>query len=346
MKIFSLASLGLALSLTLSVSAQAGTYYNCANPTGCVPVKSLEQKSDYTQTKYPVVMAHGLTGFTRLFGMLDYYYGIPKELIKGGADIYTTKVSAIHNSEFRGEQLLQQVKTIRAITGKEKVNLIGHSQGGIDIRYVAGVAPEYVASVTAVSSPEQGSETADFALKTVAKGTEEDGLNPNNINLPSKIIMKFMNMVGVIADVGSGIKIKDIQEQDGWQAANGLTAGYMKKFNQKFPSAMPKSYCGYPTETKVNGIPYYSFSGVGQITNVFDPTDYALKLTSLTFKGLENDGLVSACSSRLGHVIRDDYRMNHADSINQLFGLTSWKETKPVTLYRNHLNRLKEVDGL
>jgi hypothetical protein len=35
----------------------------------------------------------------------------------------------VHSSELRGEQLLLQVKQILAITGAEKVNLIGHSHG-------------------------------------------------------------------------------------------------------------------------------------------------------------------------------------------------------------------------
>lgn len=333
-------------SLTLPLSAQAGTYYNCATSSGCQPVKEKTATSDYTQTTYPVVMAHGLFGWSRVLGLVDYFHGIPQELVKGGTDVYATKVSAVHNSEFRGEQLLQQVKTIAAVSGKEKVNLIGHSQGGIDIRYVAGVAPEYVASVTAVSSPEQGSKTADWALKTVAGGTAEDGINKDNLNLSSRIVLAFMNFIGGTEDVLSGITIDNIQEQDGWEAANGLSSGYMNQFNVKFPAGMPSEYCGHPTQTKANGIPYYSFSGVGQVTNGFDFTDYALGLTGLTFDGDPNDGLVSACSSRLGYVIRDDYRMNHLDSINQMFGITAWNEVNPISVYRTQVNRLKEVDGL
>jgi triacylglycerol lipase len=42
--------------------------------------------------------------------------------------------------------LIKKIKTIGAISGSPKVNLLGHSQGGIDIRYVAGVALEYTAA--------------------------------------------------------------------------------------------------------------------------------------------------------------------------------------------------------
>lgn len=36
-----------------------------------------------------------------------------------------------------------------------------------------------------------------------------------------------------------------------------------------------------------------------------------------------NDGLVATCSTHLGKVIRDDYRMNHLDEINGLLGIHS-----------------------
>ena len=121
-----------ALLMTMpATSAQAaGQYYNCANANGCTLVDSKYFTSSYTKTQYPVVMAHGLGGFTKMFGILDYFNGIPSELMKGGSEVYTTKTSAVNNSEVRGEQLLQQVKTITAISGDPKVNLFGHSQIG------------------------------------------------------------------------------------------------------------------------------------------------------------------------------------------------------------------------
>ena len=39
----------------------------------------------YTQTKYPIVLEHGLAGFDELFGVLEYWYGIPEALHDGGA---------------------------------------------------------------------------------------------------------------------------------------------------------------------------------------------------------------------------------------------------------------------
>lgn len=326
-------STGVLLMTTPVTSAQAAQYYNCATDSGCKRVGTRIFTSNHTKTQYPVVLAHGLGGFNKLFGVVDYFYGIPQNLMSSGSDVYATKTSAVNNSEVRGEQLLQQIKTISAVSGKSKVNLIGHSQGGIDIRYVAGVAPKYVASVTAVSSPEQGSKTADDVLKTIS-----------STGVVGDAALGFLELIGGFTDVSSGTSIFELQEQDGWKSLVALSTEGAARFNAKFPAAMPQSYCGQPASTAVNGIKYYSFSGVGQITNVLDVSDAALALTSLSFKGEANDGVVSACSSRLGYVVREDYKMNHMDSVNQVLGLTAWGEVNPKTIYREQVNRLKNAN--
>ncbi|WLP95012.1 triacylglycerol lipase [Psychrobacter sp. M13] len=333
---------GLLLMTMQTTSSQAaGQHYNCANANGCQLVDSQYFTSSYTKTQYPVVMAHGLGGFTSMFGVIDYFNGIPGALVRGGSEVYTTKTSAVNNSEVRGEQLLQQVKTISAISGKSKVNLLGHSQGGIDIRYVAGVAPRYVASVTAVSSPEQGSKTADFVKATLEPSNDDN--SGDQLNLGTQLVAGLFHLIGGFTDIGSGISYNEIQEQDGWQTLVALSTSGAATFNAKFPAAMPTSYCGQPADTAVNGIKYYSFSGVGQLTSALDPSDYLLAATSVPFLFEANDGLVSKCSSRLGYVIRDDYRMNHLDSADQVLGLTAWGSSEPKSVYRAQVNRLKNA---
>ena len=90
----------------------------------------------YTKTKYPMVLAPGVLGFDKLVGFVDYWYQIPSTLQSSGAKVYVTQVAALESSEVRGEQFLTQVKSILAITGAAKVNLMGHSHGGHSIRYV------------------------------------------------------------------------------------------------------------------------------------------------------------------------------------------------------------------
>ena len=142
----------LALAVTVGAVAQANAFciFNC----------------DYTKTKYPIVLEHGLAGFDELFGVYSYWFGIVGELQDGGAKVFTTTVSQFNSTEARGEQLIDQIETIVALTGKPKVNLIGHSHGGLDVRYVAAVRPDLVASVSSVATPHKGAALADYLRAT------------------------------------------------------------------------------------------------------------------------------------------------------------------------------------
>ncbi len=124
-------------------------------------------------------------------------------------------------------------------------------------------------------------------------------------------------------------------------ALDSLTTAGLADFNRRFPQAVP-SGCGSGAEL-VNGVRYYSWTGTQPLTNVLDLSDGLLTTLSLVF-GEANDGLVSACSSRLGKHL-GDYRQNHLDEVNQMLGLRDWFSTDPVTLYRQHANRLK-LQGL
>ena len=135
-----------------------------ASNTSQVTAKAV---STYAKTKYPIVFSHGMAGFitvgTDQFG-LDYWYQILPDLARNGANVWATRVSPFNSSEIRGEQLVQQVEEILALTGAEKVNLIGHSHGGPTIRYVGGALPDKVASMTSVGAPHKGSPVADLIL--------------------------------------------------------------------------------------------------------------------------------------------------------------------------------------
>ena len=280
------------------------------------------------KTKYPIVLAHGASGFDDLFGVVDYFYGIPGALESKGATVFTTEVSQLNSSEARGEQLLAQVETIVAITGKPKVNLIGHSHGGFDVRYVASVRPDLVASVTTVGTPHKGADLADFLAAL------SDALDGSIIQTG---IVGFAELQGTIIGLLTGSS----NPQDGLAALASLSTAGATAFNAAHPQGVPTSACGEGAAV-VNGVRYYSWSGTGVLTNVFDVSDPALGVASL-FYSEANDGLVGRCSSRLGDVIRDDYFQNHADEINQVLGLVSIFTSNPKTLFKNHANRLKNA---
>ncbi|MCP1617579.1 triacylglycerol lipase [Pseudomonas sp. SLBN-26] len=283
----------------------------------------------YTQTRYPIVLAHGMLGFDSILGV-DYWYGIPSALRRDGASVYVTEVSQLNTSEARGEELLEQVEEIVAISGKPKVNLIGHSHGGPTIRYVAGVRPDLIASATSVGGPHKGSATADF-LRQIPPGSAGEA-----------VLAGIVNGLGSLINFLSGSR--STQPQNALGSLESLNSQGAARFNAKFPQGIPTTACGEGAY-QVNGVRYYSWSGTSPMTNLLDISDGLLAATALTFKGEATDGLVGRCSSHLGRVVRDNYRMNHLDEVNQTFGLVSLFETDPVTVYRQHANRLKN-DGL
>lgn len=278
----------------------------------------------YTQTKYPIVLVHGLFGFDSV-GPLDYWHRIPSELRQDGAEVYVAQVAAGNSTEMRGEQLLQQVEEIVAISGKPKVHLIGHSHGGPTVRYVASVRPDLVASATSVAGPHRGSAVADLINESAPEGS-----------LRRQFIASVTDALAGLIDLMSG----GGYQQDTVAALHSLTTAGAAAFNAAHPQGIP-SGCGEGQHV-VNGVRYFSWSGIAHITNLLDPSDYGMAATGLAFNEA-NDGLVGRCSSHLGKVIRSDYFQNHLDEVNQLFGLTAPLATNPVTLYRQHANRLKNL---
>lgn len=274
----------------------------------------------YTQTKYPIVLAHGLFGFNSI-GPVEYFYGIPSALRSGGAQVYTTTVSAANSTEVRGEQLLSQVKQIIAATGKGKVNLIGHSHGGPTSRYVASVRPDLVASVSSVAGVNKGSKVADIA----------QGLVPGVSATLANAVAAMINFLSG----GSGLP------QNGAAALASLTTAGTNAFNARHPAGLPTSACGEGAYV-VNGVHYFSWSGGKTWTNAFDIADPFMLATGLAF-GEKNDGLVASCKSHLGRTIRDDYGMNHLDEVNQMVGIVNLFETSPVTVFRQQANRLQAL---
>jgi triacylglycerol lipase len=280
----------------------------------------------YTKTKYPIVLVHGLLGFDSIAGV-EYFYGIPSELRRSGATVYTASVSQSNSTEVRGEQLLRELQMLQAWYGHTKFNLIGHSHGGNTIRYVASVAPWLVGSVTTVGTPHQGSKVADMiAGLTDATGT-------------TGIVADIMNALSKMIAFASG---SGSNPQNAIATLHSLSTAGAQEFNHRYPQGAPYWHCG-PGPESVNGVRYYSMGGTDVLTNRRDISDALLYVNSLVFGLEENDGLVSRCSSRWGRVLRDNYAWNHFDEVNQVFGLRGLLSADPVSVYRAQANRLKEV---
>ncbi|WP_144778941.1 lipase family alpha/beta hydrolase [Marinobacter maritimus] len=297
----------LALVVTIAWSAPSAAWWWNSKP------------ANYADTRYPVVLVHGMFGFDSIIGV-DYWYGIAEDLRKNGADVYTTQVPALDSTIARGEALLPQIEAIAAVHGK--VNLIGHSHGGPTARYVSTIRPDLVASVTSVGSPHTGSPVADLIYNSPGEG----------------LAVTLGNALGGLIDALSG----GGYNQDVRSSLQSLTSQGSAEFNNFAPAGMPASACGEGAYS-ANGIRFYSWGGTGVLTNVLDLSDALLGTTRLAFGFSQNDGLVGRCSNHFGKVIRDNYFMNHLDEVNQLLGLHSLFETDPKAVYKQHANRLKNA---
>lgn len=145
-----------------STSASASTSGGAASSEG-----SSSSGGEESSGPYPIVLAHGFFGFEDFAGagFADYFWGVRDDLASiGELEVYTPAVDPFNDSTTRGLQLLEAVELVVAETGAEKVNIIGHSQGGLDARVVAHLRPDLVASVTTVATPHYGSPVADYAL--------------------------------------------------------------------------------------------------------------------------------------------------------------------------------------
>lgn len=85
-------------------------------------------------TKYPILLVHGV--FFRDFKYLNYWGRIPKELEKNGARIYYGNHNSASSVEESAKQLKARILEITKESGCEKVNIIAHSKGGLDVRYM------------------------------------------------------------------------------------------------------------------------------------------------------------------------------------------------------------------
>ena len=282
-------------------------------------------------TRYPILLVHGLFGFERI-GHFELFHDVKEALKTAENRVFVPHLSATHNNEMRGEQLLAQIDRVLRGTGASKVNLIGHSQGALTARYAAALAPHAVASVTSVSGPNHGSELADFLRKALVPG-----------QLPELVAHNIATLFGDFLSLLSGsVNLP----QNALAALNALTTEGVGAFNDKFSQGLPSTWGG-DGPGKVNGVHYYSWSGVLPANGLpsLDPIQGVHRALSQYFitEGQQNDGFVGRFSSHLGPVIRSDYPLDHLSTLRRpANGLPS--QLDPIGLYVEHAARLKAAN--
>lgn len=288
--------------------------------------------SSYTKTHYPLIFVHGFgLGFNRIgtdnIG-LDYWYQIPQDLARHGARVFSAELSAVASNELRGEQLLLQIDEVLALTGKAKVNLIGHSQGGPTIQYIEAVAPAKVASLTAIAGAMKGTPVFVNASQT-------------------PLLEPLIHAIGTILGYSMNLVTANQYPVNITAALSAMHPENIRAFNIKYGSAaIPKDCQTQGMKITANGIHHYSWMGNRQATNPLDIIESTIVSLGGTFlKGEANDGALPLCSGRYGQIIRQDYAHNHFDKVNQFFGILGPFAQDPIALYRQHANRLK-LQGL
>ncbi|MEG0487515.1 MAG: triacylglycerol lipase [Acinetobacter sp.] len=274
----------------------------------------------YDQTRYPVILLHGFLGSEHLLGS-DYFYSIPDALRQEGAVVYAPTRSAVNSTEVRGEQTIAFLENLRQQHGYTKFNLIGHSHGGIDARYVMAKHPDWVASVTTIGTPNDGAFPSDYALAN-----------------PWTSVLDWMyELVGGISNTLDGHNLP----QDKQAYLNSTSTVGIRAFNQIYPKGVVNN-CGSQTTPYNDGHYLYSMGGTAVLTNGFDITDPWMFAQSL-LSSQPNDGWINRCSTHFGYVLQDDIQWNHLDEVNQTNGLVGLSAPNPIIVYKTHVNRLKNI---
>lgn len=112
---------------------------------------------------YPLILVHGFFGFEKI-GPFTYFHGVKAALEADGHDVHIAVLDPFNSTYVRGPQLMKVVDQVLTETGAAKVNLIAHSQGGLDSRWVASQAPQKVGAIFTIASPHLGAKLADVLL--------------------------------------------------------------------------------------------------------------------------------------------------------------------------------------
>jgi triacylglycerol lipase len=130
-----------------------------------IELNNQRKESEICKTKYPILLVHGI--FWRDWQLFNYWGRIPRELVKNGATIYYGNQQSATSMEICANELKEQILKIIEKEKCEKVNIIGHSKGGLDARYAISCLgiDKNVASLTTIGTPHKGCKFVDRLLE-------------------------------------------------------------------------------------------------------------------------------------------------------------------------------------
>jgi triacylglycerol esterase/lipase EstA (alpha/beta hydrolase family) len=251
-------------------------------------------------TRYPMVFLHGLAGFDSFLNVVNYWVGVESLLTEQGFHVEVHNVSAFDTTEVRTQMWMSIIEELLDSGVARKFNLIGHSQGGLDARYIASVHDQigFVESITTVGTPHHGTAVADLLNGTIE-------LSPFN----GTVIDAFFDMATQIFGT-TGENFSAQMEQ--------MSMDTMNAFNQDI--------------LNVEEVTYYSWAGkscryiqFGCQSEMDGETVSSYFLLSHTYlEGIEgdNDGLVSVQSAQWGEYL-GEIPADHMDEVGHRLDLSS-----------------------
>ncbi|GBF50581.1 lipase [Leptospira ryugenii] len=178
-----------------------------------------------------IALVHGILGFDDTKGLagglVKYWGGLDSYLRSQGAKVTTPGSSATNSIPVRAQQIQSAVNSWMASNGCTKVQLVGHSQGGLVIRYMVsnlGFASK-TATITTVNSLHRGAPMADIVL-AVIPGWLQPFAN-SALSLLAKLVYR------------------DGRPQDVIAMGRSLTVSYVNTFNSSSPNVSGKKYYSY-----------------------------------------------------------------------------------------------------
>ena len=111
-------------------------------------------------TKYPIILVHGF--LIKDIGLIKSFGRIDKMLKEKGYIVYKSRVDSFGAVETNADILKAEVAKVLKENNVDKVNIIAHSKGGLDAKYMIEhyAMYEQIASLTTLCTPHKGSPIA------------------------------------------------------------------------------------------------------------------------------------------------------------------------------------------
>ncbi|MCW7493991.1 lipase [Leptospira sp. 2 VSF19] len=228
---------------------------------------------------YPIILSHGLFGWGEnsggIISIVNYWGGTDDYLRSQGATVFAPTKTAANSNEVRAQELKAAILTYAAATNYNgKFHILGHSQGGLDSRYMVsnlGLAGR-TATLTTLNTPHYGSPIADI-VKTV---------------LPSWIQPFVASIVETLVKIVYG----GTNQQNALAALSSLSKEGLSSFNAYTPNNSAVKYFSYGSSITIPDLIQHPLMGI------LHPACGAGGL--FQGQGFTNDGLVPLSSQKWG----------------------------------------------